>query len=402
MKRFLLVIPILSMTTTSFGKSLLKYEWKYLDILWDSPRQKEEAIYFGRYNPNVAFLYDIDKADDGRVFITAMRDKGIPVGVLTITEKQGEGGPLLRPYPDWSWYKDDCEGITGGVYQVQIICNHLFVVDEGRIGDDQLCLPQLLIFELSTDKLVKRVTIPFNIAHNKTGIGLIASVAVFAPYCQNVKDNAIVFIGDVEGGGLVVYNGYTSKLCRVESDFMKSTHEAIVLTNERYPNDDTVYGMTIIDEDLYYVPFAGSKMYKTKMSNLIECSPKDINEANKETQLVGSLEGQTVAITSNRCVIFFSDITKTSVMCADATKEINSKNKEIVAYDPKMEFISGMKIRNGELLVLSNRYHLHVYNVVYNNNTFDSNEVNFRVLSIPIAEIEKNTKCFSSCKILRK
>jgi len=67
-------------------------------------------------------------------------------------------------------------------------------VDGGRIGDDQLCLPQLLIFDLSTDKLVKRVTIPFDIAHNKTGIGLIASIAVFAPICQNVKNNANVSI----------------------------------------------------------------------------------------------------------------------------------------------------------------------------------------------------------------
>ncbi|KYN06897.1 Major royal jelly protein 1 [Cyphomyrmex costatus] len=395
MKRFLLVIPILSMTTTSFGKSLLKYEWKYLDILWDSPRQKEEAIYFGRYNPNVAFLYDIDKADDGRVFITAMRDKGIPVGVLTITEKQGEGGPLLRPYPDWSWYKDDCEGITGGVYQVQITCNHLFVVDGGRIGENQICLPQLLIFDLSTDELVKRVTIPLNIAHNKTGDGLIASITVFAPDCQNVKDNAIVFIGDVEGAGLITYNGYTSKLCRVESDFMKQTDVDILLANKRYPTTDTIYGVTIID--LYYVPFAGSKMYKTKMSNLIECSPKDINEANKETQLAGVLGGQTVAITSDRCGIFFSDITKTSIMCADAVKEINSKNKEIVAYDPKMEFVSGMKIRHGELLALSNRYQIHIYKLFYYNNTFNMNEINFRVFSMPIAEVERNTKCFSSC-----
>jgi len=63
------------------------------------------------------------------------------------------------------------------------------------------------------------------------------------------------------------------------------------------------------------------------MSNLIECSSKDIIEVNKETKLAGALGGQTVAITSDRCGIFFSDITKTSIMCADATKEINSKNK---------------------------------------------------------------------------
>ncbi|XP_012063001.1 PREDICTED: major royal jelly protein 1-like [Atta cephalotes] len=397
MKHFLFAILFLSMIITSFGKLLLNYEWKYIDILWDNPRQKEEAIFFGKYDPKEGFLFDVDRADDGRVFITAIRDDSIPLGVMTVTEKQGEGGPLLRPYPDWSWYKDDCKGITGGVYQIEIICNHLFVVDGGRIGENQLCLPQLLIFDLSTDKLVKRVIVPFNIAHNKTNHGLISTIAISDADCQNVKDNVIVFMGDVEGTGLIIYNGYTSKLCRVESDFMKPTDVDVLVANKRYPITDSTYGITTIGEDLYYVPFAGSKMYKTKISNLIECSPKDINEANKETQLAGALGGQTLAITSNRCGIFFSDITKTSIMCADATKEINSKNKELVAYDPKMEFVSGMKIRHGELLVLSNRYQIHIYKLFFYNNTFNTNEVNFRVFSMPIAEVEKHTKCFSSC-----
>jgi len=45
---------------------------------------------------------------------------------MTVTEKQGEGGPLLRPYPDWSWYKDDCKGITGGVYQIEVSIINIF------------------------------------------------------------------------------------------------------------------------------------------------------------------------------------------------------------------------------------------------------------------------------------
>ncbi|XP_011684683.1 PREDICTED: major royal jelly protein 1-like [Wasmannia auropunctata] len=392
MRHFLLVMLTLLMTATSFGKLLLEYQWKYLDLLWDSPQQKKDAIASGRYNASAAFFYDVDKALDGRVFITAVRDKGIPVSVLTVTEKQGEGGPLLRPYPDWSWYKDDCKGITGGVYQLEIKCNHMFFVDDGRIGDDQVCSPQLMIFDLSTDKLVKRITIPIDIAHNKTGTGLLSSVAVFAPHCRNVKNNAIVFMADVEGAGLIVHNGRTSKLCRVESDYMKPTEPDFVLANKRYSFGDTIYGLTLIGRDLYYAALAGSKIYKTAISNLIECSKKDINEANRETHLAGALGGQTAMIASDRCVLFFSDITKTSLMCADGTKEITSKNKELIVSDPKqLEFPSGLKIRNGELLVMSNRYQLHVINAL------DINEVNFRVLSMPITEVERDTKCYSSC-----
>lgn len=56
---------------------------------------------------------------DGRTFVTAARDKGVPASVMTITKIMGDGGPLLYPYPNWSWYrnKDTCKGITS-VYRV--------------------------------------------------------------------------------------------------------------------------------------------------------------------------------------------------------------------------------------------------------------------------------------------
>ncbi|XP_028045780.1 major royal jelly protein 1 [Monomorium pharaonis] len=393
MKHFLLIISILSMAMISFGKLLLEYEWKYLDLLWESPQQKQEAINSGRYNASAAFFYDVDKALDGRIFITAVRDKGIPVSVLTITDKQGEGGQLLRPYPDWSWYKDDCKGITGGVYNIEIVCNHMFVVDDGRIGDDQVCSPQILIFDLSTDKLVKRVTVPIEIAHNKTGTGLLSSVAVFVPHCRNVKNDAIIFTADVEGAGLVMYNGPTSKMCRIESDFMKQAVDPyFIIANQSYLLPDTIYGLAIIGRDLYYATLTGCQIYKVDISKLIECSETDINQANKDTQSF-AIQGPTAMLSSNKCTLFFSDVTKTSLMCMDTAKEINFKNMELVAYDPKhLEFPSGLKIRHGELLVLSNRYHLHI------SNKLNINEINFRFLSMPIAEIEKNTNCFSSCK----
>lgn len=60
---------------------------------------------------------------------------------------------------------------------------------------------------------------------------------------------------------------------------------------------------------------------------LAECSEKDIDQANKQTQLAGALGGQTTALASDRCAIFFNDLTKSSILCVDTTKEINSKNK---------------------------------------------------------------------------
>lgn len=65
-------------------------------------------------------------------------------------------------------------------------------MDGGKIRENQLCPPQLLIFDLATDKLVKRVAVPLDIAHNKKDIGLLASISVDAPNCKNVMNNTMV------------------------------------------------------------------------------------------------------------------------------------------------------------------------------------------------------------------
>lgn len=65
----------------------------------------------------------------------------------------------VTPYPSYNWHSSqgrDCEGITS-VFRVAIdSCNQMWVLDTGKIGSQQLCQPQLLIFNLKNDKLVTR------------------------------------------------------------------------------------------------------------------------------------------------------------------------------------------------------------------------------------------------------
>ena len=42
-----------------------------------------------------------------------LRYNGVPSSLNVISKKVGDGGPLLQPYPDWSFAKyDDCSGIV--------------------------------------------------------------------------------------------------------------------------------------------------------------------------------------------------------------------------------------------------------------------------------------------------
>ncbi|XP_067209137.1 major royal jelly protein 1-like [Linepithema humile] len=392
MKYLFFTAIILSITDKSFNELLLEYKWKYADLLWESSEQKQEAIDSGKYNASLMYLFDVDVGPDDRLFVTAIREKGAPVSVMTITDQEGEGGALLRPYPDWSWYKDDCKGITGGVYRVDIQCDHLFIVASGKLGEKQLCPPELLIFNLLNDKLVKRVIIPYDIAFDKKGIGFLSSPVVFAPHCKNIKDNAVVFMSDTDGFGLVVYDASTSKFCRYESESKKPSNTGFTLANQFTPLEDGIFGMAVVqNKDLYYTAFAGSKIYKTEISKIKGCSLNDANALNK---LAATLPGQTGSIASADCAIFFSDIEQTSIMCADTTKEINSQNMEIVEQDfETLQFPSGLKNRGGELVILSNRYQHHLHS------TLNTNEINFRLLSTNNTDIQKKTNCFASCEI---
>lgn len=66
---------------------------------------------------------------------------------------------LIAPYPNYEWHSShgsDCNGMTS-VFRVAFDdCNQMWVLDSGKIGSTQHCQPQLLIFNLNTDTLVKR------------------------------------------------------------------------------------------------------------------------------------------------------------------------------------------------------------------------------------------------------
>ncbi|XP_011705127.1 PREDICTED: major royal jelly protein 3-like, partial [Wasmannia auropunctata] len=133
----------------------------------------------GRFHLQIKFV-------DGTTYVTIPQesDPGAPATVATITDQTGSGGPLLRPFPDWDWYKGGgCYDIIN-VYSIKIICNHIFVMDTGKIGTNKICDPKLLVFDLlkkNSDALVDSVFFPSEIAANKTGAGSLVSPVVYIP-----------------------------------------------------------------------------------------------------------------------------------------------------------------------------------------------------------------------------
>lgn len=91
------------------------FQWRFLD--WIHPTVQLSGKNFTVGNP---LSQDLDIDNRGRVFVTSPQWlQGTPITLSVITDLKGEGGPLLTPYPDWTWHKQDCGSLVS-VYRVAV------------------------------------------------------------------------------------------------------------------------------------------------------------------------------------------------------------------------------------------------------------------------------------------
>lgn len=108
-----LVIAVTLVESAGLG---VLYQWKYLDWVWPNAALTGKKFIIG--NP---FTQDVDVDVSGRVFVTSPQWlEGTPVTLSLVTNLQGPGGPLLTPYPHWSWHTpNDCDKLIS-VYRIAV------------------------------------------------------------------------------------------------------------------------------------------------------------------------------------------------------------------------------------------------------------------------------------------
>lgn len=188
--------------------------WSEIEYEFPTPTEQQNAVIQGRYVSGAGVPIDIGVDYRGRgqskIFITVPRfQPGVPITLGTINGQRRNGGPVITAYPDYtsqSSHGKNCDGITS-VFRVVIDeCKRLWVLDTGRIGDEQLCRPQLLVFDLRTDRLIHRYKFP--VTQVRTGMSLFVTpvVDVRDPGPGGRCENTMVYIADVTGFGILVYD----------------------------------------------------------------------------------------------------------------------------------------------------------------------------------------------------
>ncbi|CAO1340991.1 unnamed protein product [Diamesa serratosioi] len=219
-KCFLLV----SLVECDIGLVSVK-SWKQLDYHFPNSQLREFAIKHGLFIQENAVPIEAvpDCLSNGkkRIFISMPRFvPGVPVTLGTITP---ENKDYIYPYPDYSWHSShglNCDAMTS-VFRVVIDeCHRMWVLDTGKIESTQFCPPQILIFDLVTDRLITRYKLPRD-NYNKESLLISQVVDVDDPppigHCANAK----AYIADTTGFGLIVFDLASETSWRVHNELFE-------------------------------------------------------------------------------------------------------------------------------------------------------------------------------------
>ncbi|XP_076650073.1 major royal jelly protein 9-like [Halictus rubicundus] len=364
------------------------YEWKYVNYLYENKKQAE-----GYIKENNAPL-DVDVSSDGRTFVTVIRDKGVPSSLNTVSDQHGDGGPLLKPYPNWDAAKTDCSGIFS-VYRVAICQNVLYVIDNGQISGKQICPPRLYMFDLHTDKILKNLTIPTDVATNTTtNIGELITPIVDC--CGEGEKN--VYIADDRGYAIIVYRHDTGKFHRITGGPLNYDKKAVTYTinGESFQLEDGPVGMawSCSKSVLYLSPMSSYNLVFIG-KDALDNSEGDAPMRNFPDILPTQASAKAMSYSGT---LFFGLVNSTSIACWNEDRPLTDKNIVIVAQNSEvLQFTSGLKViedvslfgLNECLYAMTNRYQKLAAG------TLNVTEVNFRILKGSVSNLTYGTRCAS-------
>ncbi|XP_053976157.1 major royal jelly protein 1-like [Hylaeus volcanicus] len=368
-------------------------DWKYLD--WESPN----IILTGKnFTLGNAFTQDVDIDRKGRVFVTSPQWlDGVPITLSVVTNVEGPGGNLLIPYPDWSWFTPfNCDSLVS-VYRLAIDeCNRLWVVDTGRIGMNAVCPTKILIFDLTTDKLIHKYVVP----DDQVLYGKAALVTPIVDVGKTCLDTYL-YVADVDQNGLLIYD-----LCHDHSWRVNNTRgnafgpddDAMFITiaGETFDLTDGTLGMSLSPRGFFdqrYLYFNSLASYYQKFTDTNSLKLSEFREPIVYQSNLKRASQAGVQATSRRGVIFFQLVQLTAVACWNIEKPFTPENVVIIAQDElTLQYVSGIKIvvnRRGEeeLWFVTNRLQKTI------NMTRKSNETNYRLIKATVDDVIRGTNC---------
>ncbi|CAH1129731.1 unnamed protein product [Ceutorhynchus assimilis] len=383
----------------------LLYQWKQIEYKFNSEEERSEAIQNGTFD--IGKIMPIDAqytfnqyTDEERIFITAPRlTTGVPATIGVIIDETRDGNPVIEPYPSWSWHVEPEKCKYHRIISVFRIwwdeCDRLWISDIGVIGDDFICPPQLLLFDLKTDELLHKYEIPYDQYNNISWFN--APMAEVESY-NNECENAWLYIADPNDSKLLVYSLKQDTSWSIQDKSFEADPEYVNFTidGDFFSYADGIVSVALSPasdrpevKKLYYHALSNNKESWVYVKHLKNRENFEVPYGAAELfhTYKGTRDQQSVTEAVDQDgYLYFSLLIDVLLVKWDTNTPYRQENWEIINDDyERMQFPSGLKV----LPYRGNKNHevLWVFSVAYQRyeaGTLFGNRTNFRLFAVDL------------------
>ncbi|KAF5274198.1 hypothetical protein FQA39_LY07302 [Lamprigera yunnana] len=390
------------------------YQWGNLEYDYPSEAARTNAIKSGEFIPENGAPIDIDiyYADNNNVnklFVAIPRfQNGIPATLATVTNRVYKGNPVIAPFPSWSWHQNSAACARDrlvSVFRVKIDeCQRLWILDTGKIGDDQLCPAQIIAFDLRTNKLIHRYEIPSSqLQSNSILVTPIVDVRDPQAGCRDT----FVYVADCQAFSLIVYDVQRGTSWKIVDKTMYPNpfYGTYNLAGYTFDLMDGILGMDLSpykpseDRILYFHAMSSGTeqwVYTSYLRNqsLYHDNPSPVPEIFRMYSGYRHTQCPAMAIDKNG-IAYFGLVSDTSINCWNTRTDYGNHNiGQLVQDSMKLQFPSGVKVINNqkgkqELWFVTMRFQRMA------TGTLDVSDINFRIMVAKIEDLTKGSKCLN-------
>lgn len=243
----------------------------------------------------------------------------------------------------------------------------MWVIDSGNVGGVQHCPPQLLKFDLSTDRLLHRFRLPNDTYVAHASILIATNLLTQDPPPRGNCARTMIYIPDVNYHGLIVYDHQADAAWRIENRFMypDPDYGRHTIAGESFTLMDGIFSVNNDRQNLYFHPLASISEYSVPLSLINRRQNWEDNSGAMEDQfkLLGRRKSECAASAmDSRNNLYCVTLNPIKLFAWNTNTPYTTRNfGNLPAKSSELQFVSGMKVvRNPggqeELWMLSNRF----------------------------------------------
>ncbi|EDW28737.1 GL18784 [Drosophila persimilis] len=379
------------------------FEWREMDFKYDTSDQRWAAIEKGDFKPANVIPFGLEVYKH-RLFVTLPRWRaGVPASLAYLDlNDTSTKMPALKPFPSWEAHNlAEAEPELVSPFRVRADrCGRLWVLDlriSGVLEKTKMYgAPQLLVYDLHNDDLLRRHTIPAE--QFKQG-SFLANLAIEDGDCENT----FAYAADLGSPGLVVYSWKSQESWRVQHHFFHPDPMAgnFSVNGIEFQWDDGLYGLALSKpmetgfSTLYFHPLCSTMEFSVSTSVLRNKTLATSAEIYRDFKVLGSRGPNTQAgaefLDQETGVLFYALPNLNEVACWRTSQDFtHNAQSRIFRNNDSMIFPSDVKVdQEKRLWVLSNQLPVFIYDELY------AGSINFRIHTASVKEAIENTACES-------